>query len=128
MLSPEASVALVMRRSRVRSPEAAPSLDLASATFQVSPVGGGVTITFVCPRDVPEPRRCGPQVLVNEVPVQVHCHSRCQRRPSRPRTMIKSLYGPSQAVASASNSERVRIWPSRRPARLSCAECFTRAG
>jgi len=29
--------------------------------------------------------------------------------------MIKSLYGPLQAVASASNSERLSIWPSRRP-------------
>ena len=43
-----------MRRSGVRFPEAAPSFDLVSATFQVSPISGGVTITFVCPRDVPE--------------------------------------------------------------------------
>jgi hypothetical protein len=29
--------------------------------------------------------------------------------------MIKSPYVPLHAVASASNSERLRIWPSRRP-------------
>jgi len=49
---------LVIRRSRVRFSEAAPSFELASGTFQVSAIGGGVTISFVCPRDVPEPRLC----------------------------------------------------------------------
>jgi hypothetical protein len=61
---------------RVRFPEPAPSFDLAGATFQVSPIDGRLTITFVGPRDVPEPRRCGAQVMVNEVSVQVHCHGR----------------------------------------------------
>jgi hypothetical protein len=38
---------------RVRFPEPAPSFDLAGATFQVSPIDGRLTITFVGPRDVP---------------------------------------------------------------------------
>ena len=141
-----ASIGLVMRRSGVRFPEAAPGrYPLSMITFRQGATFIVRSLVRPCPRGAPEPLGRVPQIAVDHVPVQVHRHGSCgvpqysldhfrisaRRQPHRSRRVAQivnaQLGPPNRRLCLTPTDRPLPVRFPQRTARRRGEEPFTRA-